>query len=339
VKCASLLECFQFPLSSQVRAFQTGNGELERRNGYRRQQAAVLQEVGVSELLIGAHMSIAGGVHKAFERGRSVRCRTIQIFLKNSNQWEARLLAEEDRGLFLEAQKRSGIRPVVAHDSYLINLASPESALYQKSVEAFVEEMKRADFLGVPYLVLHPGAHMGAGIAAGIARIASALNRALDVVGPPLKILLETTAGQGSSIGDRFEHLASILEKMREPERVGVCLDTCHVFAAGYDIRTREGYRKTLREFDRLVGIRKILAIHVNDSRRELGCGVDRHFHIGKGRIGLEAFRCLVNDSRFAEVPKILETPKGAGNRQDRRNLAALRALVKSRSGTQDSKL
>jgi deoxyribonuclease-4 len=292
----------------------------------------------MGELLIGAHLSIAGGIHKAFERGRRLRCRTLQIFLKNSNQWKAKLLMEEDRSLFLEAQKKSGIGPVLAHDSYLINLASPNPALYKKSLEAFSEELNRADFLGVPFLILHPGAHMGAGISAGIARVAAALNLALDSVNASSRILLETTAGQGTGIGHRFEHLASILEKMREPERVGVCLDTCHVFAAGYDIRTREGYEKTLREFDRLVGIGKILAIHLNDSRRELGCRVDRHFHIGKGCIGLEAFRCLVNDRRFAAVPKILETPKGSDTRQDRRNLATLRSLADSRFDVRGSK-
>jgi len=282
----------------------------------------------MSELLVGAHMSIAGGAYKAFERGRSVRCRTIQIFLKNSNQWRAKLLVDEDRSLFREAQQKSGIRPVLAHSSYLINLASPNPALHKKSLDAFVEEMKRADFLGVPYLVLHPGAHMGSGVAAGISRVAGALNRALDAAGPPMQILLETTAGQGSSVGHRFEHLAAILEKTRDPERIGVCLDTCHIFAAGYDIRTEVEYRKTLREFDRLIGIGRIRAIHVNDSRKDLGSRVDRHFHIGRGSIGLEAFRCLVNDRRFTNIPKILETPKGAGNRQDRKNLATLRSLV-----------
>jgi deoxyribonuclease-4 len=292
----------------------------------------------MGELLTGAHMSIAGGIHKAFERGRSVRCRTIQIFLKNSNQWKAKLLMEQDRSLFLEAQKKSGIYPVLAHDSYLINLASPDRNLHQKSLEAFVEEMKRANFLGVPYLILHPGAHMGAGIPAGIDRVADALRQALDRVEPPLKILLETTAGQGSSLGHRFEHLAAILERMENPARAGVCLDTCHVFAAGYDIRTEEGYDNTLREFDRLVGIGKILAIHVNDSRKGLGSRVDRHFHIGKGLIGLEAFRCLMNDRRLAAIPKILETPKGEGNKEDRRNLATLRSLVDSKFEIRNSR-
>lgn len=289
----------------------------------------------MGELLAGAHMSIAGGMHKAFERGRSVRCRTIQIFLKSSNQWKARTLTDADRMLFRVAREKSGISPVLAHDSYLINLASPDPDLHRKSLDAFVEEMRRANDLGVPCLILHPGAHLGAGVQAGINRVARALNRAIDRVGPPVRLLLETTAGQGSSLGSRFEELAAILERMRKPERAGVCLDTCHIFAAGYDIRSREGYEKTLREFDRLIGVGRIQAIHVNDSLKDLGSRVDRHSHIGKGRIGLEAFRCLVNDPRFVDVPKILETPKGEDMREDRRNLAKLRALMDPKFLTQ----
>ncbi len=286
----------------------------------------------MGELLAGAHMSIAGGMHKAFERGRSLRCRTIQIFLKSSNQWKARTLTDDDRRLFREAREKSGISPVLAHDSYLINLASPAPDLYQKSRDALVGEMMRANYLGVPCLILHPGAHLGSGMQAGINRVARALNTAIDRVEPPVKLLIETTAGQGSSIGSRFEELAAILERMRKPGRAGVCLDTCHIFAAGYDIRSRDGYEKTLREFDRLIGVGRIRAIHVNDSSKDLGSRVDRHSHIGKGRIGLEAFRCLVNDPRFVDVPKILETPKGEDMREDRRNLAKLRSLMDSKS-------
>jgi deoxyribonuclease-4 len=278
-------------------------------------------------LLIGAHMSIAGGISKAFERGQSVQCRTIQIFLKSSNQWKAKPLTEEDKILFQEAQKTSGIHPVVAHDSYLINLASPDSGLYEKSLAAFIEEMERANFLGVPYLVLHPGAHVGSGVEAGIARIAAALNQAFARVDSPVTILLENTAGQGSGLGYRFEELASIMEKIKEDGRVGICLDTCHAFAAGYDIRTKDAYASVMREFDRLIGIKKIRAFHVNDSKKELGSRVDRHAHIGQGFIGLEGFRCLINDKRFMKIPKILETPKGPDLAEDRINLATLRSL------------
>jgi deoxyribonuclease IV len=285
----------------------------------------------MNKLLAGAHMSIAGGLYKAFERGKKTGCRTIQIFLKSSNQWKAKLLTEEDKARFQSEQIKSGISPVIAHDSYLINLASPDPALYQKSLSAFVEELERANFLGVPHVVLHPGAHVGSGIDAGISRVAQALKQALKQVGPPVGILLENTAGQGSSLGYRFEELAAILDLMGNPDRVGVCLDTCHAFAAGYDIRTDDGYDKTMREFDRLVGIEKIRAFHVNDSRKDLATRVDRHCHIGKGFLGLNAFRLLVNDARFAAVPKILETPKGTGFLEDRRNLATLKSLVDSR--------
>ncbi len=286
----------------------------------------------MSELLAGAHMSIAGGVHRAFKRGQLAGCRTIQIFLKNSNQWKAKTLTDLDSALFKDAQKQSGIQPVVAHDSYLINLASPDKSLWHKSLEAFIGEMKRANFLGIPYLVMHPGAHVGTGIEVGIKRISEALKSALETVEPPVSVLLENTAGQGSSIGHCFEHLAAIMEKIPYPDRVGVCLDTCHVFAAGYDIRTEEGYKSTMRNFDCLVGIKKIRAFHVNDSKKELGSHVDRHAHIGQGCIGLEAFRCLVNDRRFAKVPKILETPKGPELEEDIMNLATLKSLLVKRA-------
>ena len=282
-----------------------------------------------TEPLLGAHMSIAGGIHNAFSHGERAGCRTLQIFLKNANQWKGRGLTEEDRSLYIEAQKRSSIGPVMAHNSYLINLASPDPFLYERSLEAFMEEMGRANFLGVPHVVLHPGAHMGAGENQGIARVAAAINRALTQVPPPVGILLENTAGQGSCLGHRFDHLAAILDRVRHPERIGVCLDTCHLFAAGYDIRSEAGYRKTILEFDRLLGVDRIRAFHVNDCKRELGARVDRHAHIGKGFIGLDAFRCLVNDRRFARVPKILETPKGKDLREDLINLAVLRSLQK----------
>ena len=282
----------------------------------------------MSELLAGAHVSIAGGMHLAFERGARLQCRAIQIFLKNSNQWKAKPLTERDQGLFREARENSAIKAVLAHDSYLINLGSPDRDLYRKSLDAFVGEMKRANFLGVQHLILHPGAHMGTGMAAGVARVARALTRALDLVELPVKILLENTAGQGSCIGYRFEHLAAILEQIRNADRAGICLDTCHLFAAGYDIRTAEGYSETFREFDRLIGLERISAFHVNDSKTELGRRVDRHFHIGQGFIGLDAFRFLLNDERFLSIPKILETPKGPGIEEDLMNLATLRSLI-----------
>jgi deoxyribonuclease-4 len=280
------------------------------------------------ELLIGAHMSIAGGMHRAFEHGTRAGCRALQVFLKNSSQWRGRTLTDEDRALFYEARKTSGIKRIVAHSSYLINPASPDPALFEKSIGALMEEMKRANFLGIEALILHPGAHTGAGEAAGCRRAARGLDRALAEVPPPVMLLLENTAGQGSCIGHRFEHLAAILDRVSCPERIGICLDTCHLYAAGYDIRTQDGYFRTMREFQRLIGTDLIFAFHVNDSKRQLGSRVDRHAHIGQGCIGTEAFRCLLNERRFFRVPKILETPKGKDLAEDLMNLATLRSLV-----------
>ena len=288
-------------------------------------------------LLVGAHMSIAGGTHLALERGRDAGCRAVQMFLKNSNQWDAKPLTDADRELFMERRQRCGIIAVIAHGSYLINLASPDEALRQKSLDAFVEEMSRAQFLGIPHLVLHPGAHKGAGIDAGVTRTVESLNRAFDrsfsgsnAAAPAVTVLLETMAGQGSILGSRFEELADILEQVDARDRVGVCFDTAHVFAAGYDLRTRETYEATMSEFDRLIGIERIRVIHLNDSRRELGGRVDRHHHIGEGRIGTDAFSFIVNDPRFAAIPKILETPKGTNGEEDPRNLATLRSLYRA---------
>lgn len=280
------------------------------------------------ELLTGAHMSIAGGIHLAFERGLRVGCRTLQVFLKSSNQWNAKPLTEDDRRLYAAAQDGSRIAPVLGHISYLINLATPDAALYRRSIDAFIQELERARFLGVPAVILHPGAHRGSGEVAGILAISAALNLALDRVPPPVAILLENTAGQGTSIGHSFRQLAAILEGVRDAGRIGFCLDTCHLFASGYDISTEPGYRKTLREFDRLIGTRRIRAFHMNDSLKPLGSRVDRHTHIGQGHIGLEAFRCLVNDRRFAKVPKILETPKGDDLKEDLMNLRTLHSLL-----------
>jgi deoxyribonuclease-4 len=283
------------------------------------------------ELLVGAHMSIAGGIHLALERGLQTGCRTIQVFLKSSNQWRAKPIGDEDRALYQDAQARSGITPVIGHSSYLINLASPDKALYRKSVDAFVEELERARYLGVPGLVLHPGAHRGAGEDAGIEAVAKALDEACERIPPPVSVLLENTAGQGSCLGHSIGQLAGILGRVRAPERVGFCIDTCHLFAAGYDIRTPKGFREVLREFDLRIGIGKIRAFHLNDCLKPLGSHVDRHTHIGKGQIGIEAFRFLVNDRRFGLIPKILETPKGEDMAEDLMNLQTLRNLVASK--------
>jgi deoxyribonuclease-4 len=280
----------------------------------------------------GAHMSISGGLHKAFGHGERAGCDTIQIFSKNQQQWRGKPLTEEDIAQFKAERERTGFGPIVVHDSYLINLASPKDELWQKSIAAFADELERCGTLGIPYLVTHPGAHTGSGEEAGLRREAEALNRLFDAgVGEGVTVLLETTAGQGSCLGHRFEHLARLIELTRRPERVGVCVDTCHILAAGYDIRTPDACAATFEEFDRVVGIERIKAFHLNDSQKDLGSRVDRHAHIGQGCVGLEGFRAIVNDQRFAGLPMILETPKGDDLAEDIENLAKLRGLFKKR--------
>ena len=282
------------------------------------------------KLLIGAHMSISGGVFNALLYGEKLGCTTIQIFTKNNNQWKAKELTSEDVKKFFENQKRTEISPVVGHNGYLINLASPKEDVYSLSLEAMLVELKRAELLGLPYLVMHPGSHLGSGEKEGIKKISRSINWLYGKTkGYKVKILLETTAGQGSTMGYRFEHLAEIIEKVRENQRLGICYDTCHTFAAGYDIRTKKVYEATFKEFDKVIGLSRLKVIHVNDSLKDLGSRVDRHQHIGEGKIGLEGFRLLMNDKRWDKIPKILETPKEAGTTRDIKNLNVLKSLVK----------
>jgi deoxyribonuclease-4 len=277
----------------------------------------------------GAHMSISGGLYKAFGHGERAGCDTIQIFSKNQQQWRSKPLTEDEIGRFQAEQTRTGMGPLVVHDSYLINLASPNDELWEKSIAAFGDELERCHALGIPYLVTHPGAHMGTGEQAGLARVSVALNRLFAAgVGGDVLVLIETTAGQGSSLGHRFEHLAQLIQHSEHPQRLGVCVDTCHILAAGYDIRTPEAYAATFAEFDQLVGLGRIKCFHVNDSQKGLGSHVDRHAQIGEGEVGLEAFRALVNDPHFTELPLILETPKGEDLAEDITNLALLRGLI-----------
>jgi deoxyribonuclease-4 len=283
--------------------------------------------------LFGAHMSVAGGYHNALLIAQTHGCDTVQLFTKNANQWKAVELGEEEVRTFRLTLRKSRLRYPTAHDSYLINLATPDEVLYRKSIEAFVVEVRRAERLGLSYLVTHPGAHVGSGEEAGLARVAGALDEVhRRCRGFRVKVLLETTAGQGTTLGWRFEHLARVLELVVEPKRLGVCLDTCHVYAAGYALSPRAEYEATLREFDRHVGLKRLRAFHLNDSVKSLGSRVDRHAHIGKGCLGLEPFRTLVNDPRFHDRPMILETPKEEGDNDDmdRVNLGVLRRLVKS---------
>lgn len=280
--------------------------------------------------LFGAHMSIAGGYHLALEAAAAHGCDCVQLFTKNSNRWLAKELTDEDIRLFRKTLKKTRLRYPTAHDSYLINLASPDDGLYRRSVEAFVVEVQRAERLGLRYLVTHPGSPLEAGVEFGLRRVAQALDEVhARCPGYRVQVLLEVTAGQGNSLGHRFEHLAGILAQVSESRRLGICLDTCHVFAAGYALAPEREYKATLREFDRVIGLGRLRVFHVNDSLKPLGSRVDRHAHIGQGHLGLEPFQLLVNDPRFRNRPMILETPKvGAdGKDMDAANLAVLRGL------------
>ncbi len=286
--------------------------------------------------ILGAHMSIAGGYYRAVEAAHAAGCDCVQIFTKNNNQWRAKPLSRDDITRFRDALERLEIGHPISHDSYLINLASPDEALWKRSVEAFRVELERAEQLGIPYVVTHPGSYTVSTEAEGLARVALALNQVHREL-PRIKAqcLLEITAGQGTNLGWRFEHLAEILRQVDRQERVGVCFDTCHAFAAGYDLRTRAGYRAAMRELDGLVGLERIKAFHLNDSVRELGSRVDRHAAIGLGKLGTEAFGLLLADRRFGQVPMYLETPKGThdGEDWDVTNLRVLRNLIPQRAG------
>jgi deoxyribonuclease-4 len=287
-------------------------------------------------MLIGAHMSIAGGVPNAILEGMKYRCTAVQLFVKSSNQWKARPLAAAEISRFHELQDRTGML-AVGHDSYLINLASPDRGLLRRSRDAFLLELERCESLRIPYLVTHPGSHRGAGEARGLDTIVESIDRLHEKSrGLKVMICLETTAGQGSGLGHRFEQLGFVLKHVGESARVGVCLDTCHIFAAGYDIRTPEAYRGTMKRFDRLVGLDRLKVVHLNDARKDLGSRVDRHEHIGKGRIGRAPFGFFLNDPRLKQIPFLLETPKGdkRGNLDmDAVNLAVLRGLIREKTG------
>ncbi len=277
-------------------------------------------------------MSIAGGTFNAFTEGERKGCRTIQIFVKASNQWQAKPLTDAEIRKFHEEQKRTGIEPVIAHDSYLINLASPDKNLLDKSRKAFLVEMERCRDLGIYHLVTHPGSHMQSGESEGIRRVGESLGWLFERTdGFDVFITLEITAGQGTNLGHKFDQLAKMIELSGAPERCRVCFDTAHAFAAGYDIASPEGYRQTWAEFERIIGLDMLAAIHLNDSKKGLGSRVDRHDHIGKGALGLGAFRMIMNDSKLVDIPKILETPKGDEDEMDEVNLALLRKLASDR--------
>jgi len=280
-------------------------------------------------VLLGAHMSTSGGVYSAFARGVSIGCTTMQVFVKNNNRWQARPYTDADIENYKTEEAKARVAPVVAHAAYLINLCAPDLTILKKSRTAFADELTRCEALGIKALIVHPGAHMGAGESPGIKRIAESLNLAhRQTSGFSVLSALESTAGQGSALGYRFEHLRDIIDRIEEKDRMAVCLDTCHLLAAGYDIRTQGGWEKTIGEFVDVVGIHRLVAVHVNDSKKELGSRVDRHEHIGRGKIGLEGFRALMNDPRLVDVPKILETPKSEDMHEDVENMSVLRSLV-----------
>jgi deoxyribonuclease-4 len=273
-------------------------------------------------------MSVSGGISTAFERGSSIGCSTMQVFTKNSNQWEGKPLTDEDVQNYETAEAKARISPVVAHAAYLINLCATKKAILKKSRSAFTDELQRCEALGIKGLVFHPGAHLGAGEENGIQRIAESLNIAHQhTEGFRTLFILETTAGQGTTIGYRFDQLRRIIDLMDDPSRMAVCLDTCHVFAAGYEISTERGWVETMQQFDDILGLNRLAVVHLNDSKKGLGSRVDRHEQIGKGMIGTSAFGFLMNDPRLASVPKILETEKSEDMHEDVENMALLRSL------------
>ncbi len=278
-------------------------------------------------MLLGAHVSISGGLDKAPERGRNLTCDCMQIFSKNQMQWRAKPLDLGEAERFRESSKTHGITETVIHDSYLINLCSPDKALLKQSREAFLEEMVRAKHLGVRNLIFHPGAHMGSGEVEGLKRIAESMNWARAESGSgDVQLVLEITAGQGSVLGHSFEQLATVIGLLDDQKNAGVCLDTCHAYAAGYDLRTRNGYRQTLGRFDEVLGMDRLRAVHLNDSKAKQGSRLDRHEAIGKGFLGLECFKNIMNDKRLGKIPMVLETPGGEGSYKE--ELKVLRSLA-----------
>lgn len=277
---------------------------------------------------LGAHISIAGGFDKVAARGQAATCEAIQVFVKNNNQWAGRELTDAECEAFRADLEPHGLGGVVAHNTYLVNLCAINPETLEKSIALTIDELTRCEKLGIEWLVLHPGSHMGEGEEAGLAKIAESLAHCFrETKRLKTGIALETTAGQGTNLGWRFEQLATILKKLRRKTRVGVCLDTCHVFAAGYDIRQAKDWKKTAKAFDEIIGLDQLKALHLNDSKTELGSRKDRHAHIGKGHIGLEGFRAIVNDKRLKDLPGLIETPKDNDPQDDIDNLDRLRGL------------
>ncbi|SHO50418.1 deoxyribonuclease IV [Desulfopila aestuarii] len=278
--------------------------------------------------LFGAHESVAGGLHLAFDRIDSVGGESLQIFTRNQRQWKPKPLSDDEVRDFHDARERFQSMPVASHASYLVNLATAKDELLEKSIAALTLEFERCRLLGVPYVVMHPGSHGGDGVEAGLTRFIAGMDRVLEQTSDEVMLLVETTAGQGTGLGSSFTEIGTIRSESRFPEKIGVCVDTCHIFAAGYDLRTTEAYQATMVELDREVGLAQVKFFHLNDSKKGCGSRVDRHEHIGKGMIGLEGFRHLVNDQRFATMPMTIETDKGDDLAEDRENIAVLRSLL-----------
>ena len=282
--------------------------------------------------LIGAHVSIAGGVSQSLARGRQIGCDCIQIFTKSTRQWASKPYPKEEIEAFKSAQAETGIRMVVAHDSYLLNLGAPDEKLRQRSVEGLIDELERCEALGVPFLIAHPGSHVGSGEEAGIKTIAHSIDQAhKSCAGFKSRLALEITAGQGSNLGYSFEQMERIFDAVKENARLRLCFDTEHAFAAGYDLRSREGYERTFAELDQYVGIKRLVAFHLNDSLKPFHSRVDRHEHIGKGHLGTGTFRRLLHDSRFFGLPMCLETEPGPEMKDIAKDLATLRHLLESK--------
>lgn len=278
---------------------------------------------------LGAHISIAGGLYKSVERAVAAGCGTMQIFTRSSNQWKGKPLSDADAERFRDDFAASGLHEVISHDIYLINLAAPEGETRSKSLAAFADEMESCARLGIGKIVMHPGSHTTDSAEVGLKRVVAAFDQLFEEV-PQYQglVLLETTAGQGTNLGSSFEELKYIIDSSRYPGRFGVCFDTCHTFAAGYNIATAEGYAEVMERFDLLLGLDRLLCFHLNDSKKGLGSRVDRHEHIGQGTLGVEPFRFIMNDPRFSAIPKIIETPPGDAGEMDQVNLALLRSLL-----------
>jgi deoxyribonuclease-4 len=283
-------------------------------------------------LLLGAHMSIAGGIEKSIERGESIGCTTIQIFTKSNRQWYARPFSQEEITLFKQTYKESSIKPVVAHTSYLLNIGSPDKTVYKKSVKSFIEEMDRCHHLDIPYLVMHPGAYLNGTIEDCLQRIIDTLNELFSQYSWNTTLLFENTAGQGTNIGYTFEQLAKLYQTSKYKRKIGFCFDTCHAFAAGYTFGTEKEYKTMWKKFNDTVGLQQLKVIHMNDSKGGCGSRIDRHDHIGKGKIGLEAFKLIMNDPHFSTVPKILETPKKDTFKGDKQNMQTLTQLISEKN-------